>query len=77
MITQELRDIIHGILEKKGTSRDVELTLTTSLRKDLGLDSFDLAELTVLLEDEFSVDIFADGLVDTIEEVENKLHGHG
>ena len=46
-----------------------------SLRKDLGFDSFDLAELTVLVEDEFGIDIFADGLVDTIQEVEAKLHG--
>ena len=41
--------------------------------EDLGFTSFDLAELTVRIEDEFDVDIFEDGLVDTISEVIAKL----
>ncbi|MEG0518324.1 MAG: acyl carrier protein [Bacteroidales bacterium] len=47
--------------------------LNDSLRNDYGLDSFDLAELTVRIEDEFGIDIFADGLVNTIGEVYEKL----
>ena len=39
----------------------------TRLREDLGFDSFDLAELTVRIEDEFRVDVFADGIVRTVE----------
>ncbi|MGI6794791.1 phosphopantetheine-binding protein, partial [Bacteroides sp. KG68] len=44
-----------------------------NLRDDLGLTSFDLAELTVKLEDEFDIDIFEDGLVNTIGEIYKKL----
>ena len=43
------------------------------LRNDLDLTSFDLAELTVRIEDEFDIDIFEDGLVNTIGEVLAKL----
>lgn len=74
-MNQKMIDIINGVLQKKGKKIDADVSPSTSLRRDLGFDSFDLAELTVLLEDEFSVDIFADGLVDTIQEVEDKLHG--
>ena len=43
------------------------------LREDLNLDSFDLAELTVKIEDEFDIDIFEEGLVLTVGEILNKL----
>ncbi|EKX99343.1 acyl carrier protein [Selenomonas sp. oral taxon 138] len=74
-MNQKLKEIIKGILEKKEKNLGEDVDLSMSLRKDLGFDSFDLAELTVLVEDEFGIDIFADGLVDTIQEVEAKLHG--
>lgn len=74
-MNKKLKEIIKGILEKKEKNLWEDVELSMSLRKDLGFDSFDLAELTVLVEDEFGIDIFADGLVDTIQEVEAKLHG--
>jgi len=37
------------------------------------LDSLDLAELTVRLEEEFGVDVFEDGIVETVEEILTKL----
>ena len=40
---------------------------------DLAFTSFDLAELTVKIEDEFDIDIFEDGLVNTIGEIYAKL----
>ena len=43
------------------------------MRDDLGLTSFDLAELTVHIEDEFDIDIFEDGLVSTVGEIYTKL----
>ena len=49
------------------------LNESDNLRNDLGLTSFDLAELTVRIEDEFDIDIFEDGLVNTIGEVYAKL----
>ena len=72
---QKLKKIINGVIEKKGKSLGEDVDTSMSLRRDFGLDSFDLAELTVLVEDEFGIDIFADGLVDTLQEVEAKLHG--
>ena len=45
----------------------------SSLRDDLGLTSFDLAELTVHIEDEFDIDIFEDGLISTVGEIYTKL----
>ena len=47
--------------------------MTDDLRNDLDLTSFDLAELTVKIEDEFDIDIFEDGLVNTIGEIYEKL----
>jgi acyl carrier protein len=35
----------------------------------LGFDSFDLAELTVHIEDAFNVDVFENGIVNTVEEI--------
>jgi acyl carrier protein len=43
------------------------------LREDLGFDSFDLAELTVRIEDELRVDVFADGIVRTVGEIAARL----
>lgn len=47
--------------------------LNLNLRNDIGFDSFDLAQLTVMIEDEFDVDIFEDGIVLTIGEIVQKL----
>lgn len=47
---------------------------TTKLR-DLGLDSLDLAVLTVKIESEYGVDVFADGVVATVGEIAKKIDG--
>ena len=46
---------------------------TDDLRGDIGFNSFDLAELTVRIENEFDIDIFEDGLVNTVGEIIEKL----
>ena len=43
------------------------------LRSDLGFDSLSLAELTVRIENEFGVDIFEDGIVETLAEIIKKI----
>jgi acyl carrier protein len=50
------------------------ITETMDLRDDLGMDSMDLAYLTVLIEDEYNVDIFADGLISKVSDILNKLN---
>lgn len=43
------------------------------LRKDLELASIDLAVLTARLEDLYEIDIFEDGIVQTVDEVVGRL----
>jgi acyl carrier protein len=65
--------IVNRVRAKKQKQSLAELPPGLSLRRDLGFDSLDLAELTVRIENEFGVDIFADGNVDTIAEISRKL----
>ena len=60
--------IINEIRKAKNLSE-----LSVILRDDIGFTSFDLAELTVRIEDEFDIDIFEDGLVNTVGEIIEKL----
>lgn len=73
MDTKKLLEIINGVRENKGLEALAELKAEDRLREDYGFTSFDLAELTVNVEDEFDVDIFEDGLVNTVGEIINKL----
>jgi acyl carrier protein len=72
-IEDKLKDIINIILEKNEKERIEVLNDNLSLRNDLEMDSLDLAEFTVRIEDEFGVDVFEDGIVDTIKEVIDKI----
>lgn len=65
--------IINEIRATKELSAVSSLNVNDNLRNDLDLPSFDLAELTVRIEDEFDIDIFKDGLVNTVGEVLAKL----
>ena len=69
----KLLPIINKVLEGKGFKTVDSLNDNDKLRDDLGLDSFDLAELTVIIEEEFNVDIFEDGLVENISEITKKI----
>jgi len=70
---QKIFDIINNIRAAKEMAPIAELHAEDNLRDDLGLTSFDLAELTINIEDEFDVDIFEDGLVNTIGKIYAKL----
>ncbi len=65
--------IVNEIRATKELPAISSLKENDNLRTDLGLTSFDLAELTVHIEDEFDIDIFEDGLVNTVGEVYAKL----
>ncbi len=65
--------IINDIRRAKNQPVVDDLHENDNLRSDLGLTSFDLAELTVRVEDEFDIDIFEDGLVNTVGEILKKL----
>jgi acyl carrier protein len=70
---EKVLEIINEIRAAKSLESVAELQEETRLREDLSLTSFDLAELTVKIEDEFDIDIFEDGLVSTIGEIYTKL----
>ena len=66
-------EIINEIRAAKSLAPLETVNEKTKLREDLNLTSFDLAELTVKIEDEFDIDIFEDGLVNTVGEIFAKL----
>lgn len=66
-------EIVNKIRIGKDLSPLKSLSVTDDLRNDIGFTSFDLAELTVQIEDEFDIDIFEDGLVNTVGEIYSKL----
>ena len=70
---EKVLSIVNEIRAAKELPVLPELHAEDNLRDDLDLTSFDLAELTVRIEDEFEIDIFEDGLVYTIGEVYTKL----
>jgi len=69
----KLLQIINKVMEGKGFKPIDFLEDNDKLRDDLGLDSYDLAELTVIIEEEFNVDIFNDGIVENISQIMNKI----
>lgn len=70
---QIILEIINEIRAAKELAPIETVNAETKLREDLGLTSFDLAELTVKIEDKFDIDIFEDGLVNNIGEILEKL----
>ncbi len=63
---KKITEIIILVLENSSLSTNVQINEHTLLRDDLGFDSLALAELAVRIEDEFDVDVFEDGLVNTL-----------
>lgn len=70
---QILHNKINEVLEESGRERVAELTPLARLKQDLDLDSLDLAVLTVKIEADTGIDIFADGLVETVGEILAKM----
>ena len=70
---EKVLTIINEIRTAKELTPIETINKETKLREDLGFTSFDLAELTVKIEDEFDIDIFEDGLVSTVGEIFAKL----
>lgn len=72
---ERLLSIINTVLENRGKKTVGSINENSSLRNELGLDSLDLAELTVRIEAEYDVDIFETGIVTTVGEIMSKI-GH-
>lgn len=69
----KLINIINTITDSNDDKREFKITEAIRLREDLGMDSFQLAELTVHIEEEFDIDVFEDGIVNTIGEIMKKI----
>jgi acyl carrier protein len=72
-IQQRVFTIINEVADENDKVVVDEFNDELDLRENFNLDSLDLAELTVRLEEEFEVDIFEDGLVSTVKEIVNKI----
>ena len=68
-----LLSIINTVRQNKGQEPVHALRDGTDLRSDLGFDSLDLAELTVRIEKQTGIDVFADGIVQTVSDIIQKL----
>ncbi len=66
-------EVVNSIRENKELGKIDGIHENDRLREDYGFTSFDLAELTVKIEDEYDIDIFEDGLVNTVGEIFAKL----
>ncbi|BAO56746.1 acyl carrier protein [Nonlabens marinus] len=71
---EKLISIFNTVREGSGLGDLTTINDQMDLRKDIGFDSFNLAELTVHVEEEFGVDIFEDGIVNTVGEIKAKLN---
>lgn len=72
-IQEKLLKIMNTVLENRTKEKLTSLAPEMHLRNDIGFDSLDLAELTVRIEAEYDIDIFEDGIVNTVAEIVKKL----
>lgn len=61
--TTELLGLVNLVREHTGRTTLTTLSADMRLLEDIGLDSLDLAELTVRIEEHFGLDVFAEGVV--------------
>ena len=71
---EKVIEIILNLLEENDIKIQVdEINDSTSLTNDLGLDSFNLAQLTVMIESEFGIDIFENGVISNVGDILDQL----
>lgn len=70
-----VQEAVNEVREETGRDPLESIAIKSNLRDDLGLDSLDLAVLTVKLEASTGVDVFSDGLVQTVGEIVSRIDG--
>jgi len=71
---EKVIEIIKNLIIENGIEVSTEeINDSTSLMNDLGLDSFNLAQLTVEIESEFGVDIFENGVISSVGDIFKQL----
>lgn len=71
----QILQAINEVLVEGGCEPIQDVSRESRLLADLGLDSLQLAVLTVKLEAATGVDVFARGIVITVGEIEDRLRG--
>lgn len=66
---EDLRKIINDILIRNQKEPIESIDVKMSLTDDIGLDSLDLAELTVHVEEKYGVDIFEKEIIFTVKQI--------
>lgn len=69
----QLLEVVNNLLNSIGVDAIDSLKAELDLRKDLEIDSISYAELIVLIEEEFAVNINAAGRVNTIGDITSRL----
>ena len=71
---EKVIEIIKNLIIENGIEVSTEeINDSTSLMNDLGLDSFNLAQLTVEIESEFGVDIFENRVISSVGDIFKQL----
>ncbi len=70
-INKKILEIILKIIEENDINNIAfeDISEKSILTDDLGLDSFNLAQLTVEIEEEFGVDIFENQIPTTVKDI--------
>ena len=74
MRNPKILEIVNTVLANNDLPLIENLDRDSDLRNNLLLDSINLAELTVRVEDEFGIDVFEDGMIFTIGELMDKIN---
>ena len=74
MTEEQLLLIFNELLEDEGEDLLDSLDMSAELKDGIGFDSMTLAHLTVMIESVCGIDIFEDGLVNTVQEVYDKVN---
>jgi acyl carrier protein len=72
-MNEKILEIINKVLDNRTKEKLTSISPEMHLRNDIEFDSLDLAELTVRIEAEYDIDIFEDGIVNTVGEILKKL----
>lgn len=70
---KNLYDIITQLQVENGIKVSEQINDSDDLIDDLGFDSLGLAELTVVIEDEYGVDIFEKKIIRKVYEIKEQL----
>ena len=71
---EKIIELILNIMKKNNIKiSNVQINESTLLTNDLGLDSFNLAQLTVEIESEFGIDIFENEVISSVGDILKQL----